>query len=170
MDQLTVMRGCEWADLRRTADITGRFGMVSSFLFSESISSEELLQAVKDGTFFGMMKVDVETPENVMEEYGHLNFPFVFKDVEITSDMLSPELLSEVQERRKKLPASYKTLCWNATGLVLATPLIQFYQRIGIHVKNVEWAVEHYESKPFTAFVDKLVNVRKGVRIKKMNI
>ena len=159
------MRGCEWAVLSQSADVLTQ--ELSSFLFQKSISSDDILTAVQAGQFYGMLKVDVETPGNVIEQYSHLNFPLIFKNVEVTLDMLSPEMQLEVLERKKKMPATYKTLCWNATGIVLASPMIQFYQKIGIKVHNVEWAVEDYESKPFTKFVNKLVDVRNKVQNKK---
>ena len=160
---MNIIRECEWNRIKR--DIPRDFVTTSKFLFAKSITSEDILTAVQNSRFFGIMKVDVESPESVIEEYGHLNFPFIFKEVQVNLQMLSPEMQRQVAEKKKKLPATYKTLCWNATGIVLTSPLIQFYQDLGMNVKNVEWAIEYYEGKPFTKFVNKLVDVRIRVKI-----
>ena len=152
------MRGCEWQALENgTRNIKPK---ISPFLYEKEITEEKILDAIESNGVFGIIKADVETPETVIQKYGDLNFPFIFRSLDVTEEMLSPEVLQKAKNRKKKFPASYKTLCWNASGIVLATPMVQFYRKIGMVVKNIEWVIQYYESKPFTSFVDKLVEVR----------
>ena len=143
VNQLNVMRSCQWKILKK--NVGNIKPEISKFLFQTNIKESNILEAIEAGEFFGMIKADIVTPDEVIQEFKYLNFPLLFRDVEVTEDMVNPELLAKASARKKKFPSVYKTLCWNGTDMVLATPLVQFYMRLGMQVKNVKWAIQHYE-------------------------
>ena len=143
VNQLNVMRSCQWKILEK--NIGNIQPEISKFLFQTNITETNILDAIEAGEFFGMIKADIVTPDEVIKKFEQLNFPLLFRDVEVTEDMVNPELLAKASARKKKFPSVYKTLCWNGTDMVLATPLLQFYLRLGMQVKNVKWAIQHYE-------------------------
>ena len=69
------MRSCEWHRTRRSLQINSK---IYCFLGKNSISEGDLIAAIRDGTFFGLAKVDVESPPEMIAKYEALNFPFIF--------------------------------------------------------------------------------------------
>ena len=53
------------------------------FLGSASVSDNDLIQAVEDGRFYGVLKVDIFSPDDVIAELKHLNFPVIFRFVRL---------------------------------------------------------------------------------------
>ena len=157
LDELHIMRSCQWHKQRKKLNYTSK---LSRFIGKNQISEEQILEAVLDGHFFGMVKVDLTTPDHIIEKYKHLNFPLIFSDAEITEEMLSESTLTEVRKSTRKFPHKCLTLKWNAVGIILATPLLQFYLSIGMIATNIEWALQYNESRPFERFVQELVDVR----------
>lgn len=159
VDKLIVKRGCEWE--RERADFLDAYESDNfCFLREKNITEEIILDWIKDDKFYGMIRADVHTPPEVIEEYEHLNFPFIFQKFNVTEDMLSKTMLSLAKENGKKFPSETRTLTWNATDIILTTTMVQFYNQIGMKVSNIRWAVQYVPSKPFTQFVDGMVDVR----------
>ena len=162
LDVLKVIYGCEWREekkkiFQRGDKIASR---ISCFLGRKHVAEREILEAVEDGRFYGIVCVDIETPDEIVEKYKKINFPLIFKNAEIEEEMLSAEILNEARKRKTKFPVSVKTLCWNAKGYIGCSPLLQFYLKLGMKITNVQWALQFQCGKPFQEFVDTLVNER----------
>lgn len=157
-----VIYGCEWKKLkRRLKDDKQKIESdICSFLTRESVSETEILDAVRRGEFYGLVRADICTPDHVIEKYGKLNFPLIFNNLEITEDLLSPETLRHAEERKIKFPVTAKTLTWNAEGYIGCTPLLQFYMELGMEIKNIQWALQYQKATPFGNFVKAMVDVR----------
>ena len=157
-----IKYGCQWKAQKREMREKGEsFGTkVSTFLMRESVAESEILDAIREGRFYGVAKVDIQTPEEISKKYEHLNFPLIFNSPEITEDMLTPEQLQMVKSRKEEFPLRPKTLTWNARGYVGCTPLLKFYMELGMKVTNIQWALEYQSEKPFEGFVNKMVDER----------
>lgn len=162
LDSLITIYGCEWS--RKKADMWAHGetieSPISQFLGRKTIGEHEILKGIENGSFFGIAKVDIETPQEVIERYRKLNFPLIFRYLEISEDMLPPDILKEARDRKKEFPLKAKTLCWNAIGFVGCTPLLKFYASLGMKISNLQWALEYESGKPFRPFVDELVEER----------
>ena len=66
----------------------------------------------------------------------------------------------EAQKRNEKFPQEFNTLTYNAKEIILTSPLIQFYQEIGMKISNVVWAIEYVKGQPFEKFVSEMVELR----------
>ena len=159
VDVLITKRGCEWEEERKVW--LDKFQSSNfAFIHEKAITEEKILAWVKDGKFYGMIRADVNTPPDVVEELKHLNFPFVFGKFRVTEEMLSESMRRLARENGKKFPMVTRTLTWNAENVILTTPLVNFYTEIGMKITNIRWAIQYVPSKPFTNFVDGMVDVR----------
>lgn len=70
------MRSCIWKKIRADLDIKSNN---YCFLGQKSVKDDELIQAVHDGRFFGILKIDIFSPDEVINKLGHLNFPVIFR-------------------------------------------------------------------------------------------
>ena len=159
IDRLIVKRSCKWEEERKFW--IGKFESEHfCFLNERKISERLILNWIKDDKFFGLVRADVSTPPEVIKEFEHLNFPFIFRKFTVTADMLSETVGRLAKENGKDFPKETRTLTWNAKDIILTTPLIQFYTEIGMKVSNIRWAVQYVPSEPFINFVNKMVDQR----------
>lgn len=107
LDHLYIMRSCEWVKIKKTANFCSK---LSVFIGRTNITSDELISAAKNNRFFGIMKVDIESPPDVIERYKRMNFPFIFRELEVTESMLSDGMLKQATENRRKFPQKCMTL------------------------------------------------------------
>ena len=131
-----------------------------SFLTRSSVSESEILDSIRSGSFYGIVRVDLSTPPEIIKKYEKMNFPLIFNTLDITEDLLSPEMLELAKERNTDFPKPAKTLTWNSQGFIACTPLLRFYMEIGMEVSNLQWALQYEAASPFADFVNSLVEVR----------
>ena len=91
VDLLVEMSECEWNVLRKTAVYSTS---LSKFIGQKKITEEDIISAVMKDEFFGILKVRLSTPEDVINKYESLGFPFIFCRKDITEDMLSEKMKS----------------------------------------------------------------------------
>lgn len=73
---------------------------------------------------YGMFSVDIKTPENIIPKL--INFPPIFKKVQVTSEMVNEKM------RNGKFPREVNTMCFNAEKILLTTNLLKFYLQLGL--------------------------------------
>ena len=81
VDELHIMRTCEWNEIKKAERRKRREDRIKldasyKFLGQGLITESSLVQAVKEGSFYGILKIDIETTECVIKEYSHLNGDF----------------------------------------------------------------------------------------------
>ena len=157
LDELVIMRSCDWIERRRSLTFESK---LSTFIGKTKIEERHIFRSINDDKFFGLVKLDISTPKAVIDKYSHLNFPFIFGQADITSEMLSSHVAAAAHDAGVKFPYKCMTLKWNAKSIILATPLLKFYLSIGMEASNIEWALEYNKAKPFKDFVQDLVDVR----------
>ena len=167
LTRLVIMYGCEWEErkkiLRMQEKESGNkllVSRVSQFLSQPSVSETEILNALAEDSFYGIICLDIKTPVEVIAKYKHLNFPFIFHDFDVTEDMLSTETLAMAEARKTKFPYKAKTLTWNSKGFIGCTPLLRFYLDLGMELSNIQWAIQYQRGAPFAEFVSSLVGER----------
>ena len=158
VDKLVVMRSCIWYELRKTVTFSSK---LSCFLGTKCVKEKEILEAVENNNFFGIVKLDMKTPKNIQEKYKNLNFPFIFAKTDVTESMLSPSTLKTAKLLGREFPHSCLTMRHNKNKIILATPLLKFYLSLGMEASNIEWALEYLaDEKPFEGYVKEMVKVR----------
>lgn len=157
VDELTVTTSCEWKREKRRFKWTPPH---YCFLGQNNIRENEIFEKIESNEFYGIVRVSVNTPPDVIAEFGHLNFPLIFRKLEVSEDMLAEKMKGLARLANKKFPAETRTLTWNAEDIVLTTPTIRFYMRLGMKISNLRWAVQYHPSEPFGKFVDGMVKIR----------
>ena len=172
LTRLVVIYECEWNELKKTIREEERktktkilVSRVSRFLSQRTVSENQILTAVANGSFYGLLCVDISTPADVIEKYENLNFPLIFNDLKVTEEMLSAENLEMARARGIKFPYQAKTLTWNASGFIGTTPLLKFYLDLGMKLSNVRWAMQFQAGAPFSGFVEMMVKERIKAKI-----
>jgi hypothetical protein len=157
VDEVVTITECQWLKIREFVKIESK---LSVFIGKKGVKTNEILSAIQNDKFFGLCKVKISTPIEIIKKYECLNFPFIFDRKEISSDMLDPKMREITKINGVNFPYSTTTLCYNSDERILATPLIKFYLSLGMVVEHMYYALEFIKAKPFTNFVRELVNIR----------
>lgn len=159
VDKVIRIRSCEWEE-QRLASYRQFHSQHFCFINESEITEEKILTKIQEKRFYGLIRADVHTPEDVIEELKHLNFPLIFRKFEVTEEMLSATMQQLARDTKKTFPKTTRSLTWNAEDIILTTTMVEFYTEIGMQVSNIRWAVQYYPTKPFSNFVNGMVDVR----------
>ena len=124
-------------------------------------SPTQLLEEVRQGSFFGAVEVDLHVPDHLKPKFEEMT-P-IFKNVEISLDDIGPHMKQFAEENecmprpRRALIGSYK-----AEKILLATPLLQFYLEQGLVVTKVHQAIEWCSRPCFRGFGDFVSTARRN--------
>ena len=157
VDEFVTMRECQWLKIRNFVKIESK---LSVFFGKNTIKTDEIIAAIQKDQFFGLCKVKISTPLEVIKKYECLNFPFIFDRKEIKSEMLDAKMREITKLNGVSFPYSTTTLCYNSDERILATPLIKFYLSLGLEIEHIYFAIEYIKQKPFTKYVSQLVDIR----------
>ena len=124
----------EWKEIRKEPD-------VKSFLAPSSrprwtMSQQQILAAVVDGTLFGMVECDVRVPDELQDYFSEMQ-P-VFKNTSVTRDDIGLFMRQYAEEHdiltkpRVMLVGSFR-----GVNILLATPLLRWYLAHGLMVDRV---------------------------------
>ena len=155
--ELVVMRECVWNKQFRTIQCDTPFlpGILQKWS-----KEKQLLEGIKEGEFFGFAVCDVVCPDDVYEKIKSINFPPVIQRGIIDEDLLSPYMSERCKARNYKLPQKTLIQTYNATQILLYTPVIQFYLELGLEIKNISKFIQYKPTKPLEPFVQKIVEGR----------
>ena len=86
----------------------------------------QLLQRVQEGTFFGAVEVDIDTPPHLRDKFSEMT-P-IFKNVEIKRSQVG-EHMQAFAEQHNIMSTARRTLIGSYKGdkILLGTPLLKFY-------------------------------------------
>ena len=147
------MTSCRWKKIKSSLEKfpTGQY----AFIGKEKISEDDIIKSIESENFYGIIKCDVSTPSDVIEEFSHLNFPLIFHRFSVQESMLSESMRSRAKTSGYEFPTTVCGLTWQGTELILSTPLARFYLSLGMKISNIQWASEFLSSCPFEHFVRK---------------
>ena len=102
---------------------------------------------MQEGTFFGAVEVDINTPPHLRDKFSKMTL--IFKNVEIERSEVSKHMQAFVEQHdimttpQRALIGSYK-----GDKILLGTPLLKFYLDQGLVVSRVHRAVQ-WRSHPW---------------------
>ena len=112
------------------------------------LSSEQLLEEICNGKYFGAAVCDIYVPENLKAYFAEM--PPVFKNVKVTIDNVGPYMknvcqkLGEFKTTRRSLIGSYF-----GVQIMVATPLIRWYCAHDVVVENITAFVRYDRFRVF---------------------
>ena len=135
--------------------------VLNFFWNRKTICQDDIIQGIIDDKVYGLCKVDITCPDEAKKKFLDLNFPPIFNHVSVTEEMLSSPLQTYAKLHKMKFPLDAQlTLTFNATGMILATPLLQYYLKNGLKITKIYYFVEYLKETPFKGFIDKMVAMR----------
>ena len=124
------------------------------------MSPDYILDLVQKGELFGMLRVDIKTPDHLKEKFSEM-CP-IFKTVEISQDDIGPYIKQYGEEHgfmtqpRRSLISSYF-----GENILLITPLLQYYLQFGLEVTKIYEVVQFTSMTCFKGFVDRVIQARR---------
>ena len=157
--EVVEMWECEWKEIRKEPD-------VKSFLAPPSrprwtMTQQQILAAVVDGTLFGMVECDVRVPDELQDYFSEMQ-P-VFKNTSVTRDDIGPFMRQYAEEHdiltkpRVMLVGSFR-----GVKILLATPLLRWYIAHGLMVDRVYQIIEYEPNPCFQRFGESVSAARRA--------
>ena len=157
--KVVEMWECEWKEVRNESD-------VKTFLTPSSrprwtMTQQQILSAVVDGTLFGMVECDICVPEELQDYFSEMQ-P-IFKNAMVTRDDIGTFMREYAEENdimstpRRMLVGSY-----HGKTILLSTPLLQWYLAHGLVVDHVYQIVEYHREACFRQFGESVSTARRA--------
>ena len=159
MGILHTTTSCEWKKTRNNF----KFPIHTSVFFNKKrITEDQILQKVKEKKFFGLVKLDLKSPQHVIDKFMKLGFPLIFRHLNVTTDMIHPEYKRIMTEQGRKFDDfSVLSQTFNASQLLITTEMAVFYHELGVELSNLTMALEFEKDCPFSNFVNTVTEERK---------
>ena len=125
-----------------------------------AISEKQILEAVEDGSFYGLLNVTIETPDDVFQKYKNLGLPFLFQNIDLTEGHLSETMRKLAFANGIKFPRRQLVITYHASEVLLNTDLLKYYLSCGLKVVKIHYGMEYIPGKPFERFVQTLTKMR----------
>ena len=156
---LHKITSCEWQKEKRKNPSYKNF--TSIFFNKRGITEKDILEKVKSGDFFGLVRLDLRSPPSVIKHFMKLGFPCIFKHLDIENSMLHPEYQEMMKDRKQTDSHRVLTQTFNADQILITSDTAIFYHRMGLELKNLTRAIEFEKDFPFAKFVNEITQERK---------
>ena len=149
---------CEWWRLYKTTTNV-KLHIRENFPYRQSLTEHQLLEGVKKGNLFGYVQFDIEVPENLRANFA--NFPAIFKNTLVIKDYIGDLMQTYAEEKgTKSQPRKVLISSFTLQNGNLITPLLLFYQQLGLVVTKIHRFFEYTSKKCFNSFVQAAVDAR----------
>ena len=125
-----------------------------------TMTQQQIIAAVVDGTLFGMMECDIRVPSELRAHFAEMQ-P-IFKNATVTRDDIGPFMREYAEENdimstpRRMLVGSY-----HGEKILLATPLLRWYFAHGLVVDRVYQVIEYHREACFQQFGESVSAARR---------
>ena len=150
---------CEWRTYRRGNAVT------NSYLYpTESryrMTSEEILQFIRNGQLFGAVLCDIHVPEDKKDYFAEM--PPIFKNTTVHFEDIGRHMQSYLKSSDQTF-SDRRYLIGSMFGnkQLFITPLLQFYLKLGLVVTTIHEVIEFSPRKCFDGFADRVTNDRRA--------
>ena len=158
---LHKITGCEWKQLRETVQYVNYTSVFGTPPKNTLVKEEQIWEAVKSGSFFGMIQCKIRSPQAVSDKWGTFNFPPIFTKIAVTEDMVSDETKKRLKADKRSFPlAPQLTQVFNHDEYLMTTDLALFYLEIGCELSDLLFAIEYERDQPMKKLVNKITAKR----------
>ena len=159
--QLITITSCEWNRVRHNLEPYKNY--TSVFFNRKRVFENEIFEKIRSGDFFGLVMCDVKSSDSAKEKFSRINFPPVFCHLPIQEDMVHPEYLNILKERKTQFPLDrVLTLTYQAKQILLTSETAKFYMEVGVELSNISRAYEYEQAYPLAHFVKEVTDQRKA--------
>ncbi len=124
-------------------------------------SMQQLLAAVQQERFFGLLRVKIRVPTGEDEETIHHQFPPFFCNKEVTAEMLSPQMQQLGNRLHKTQKARMLVSCLEADEFMVISPLLKYYLDCGFVVDQIYEAIQCTPKLPFHSLGEDIYRQRR---------
>ena len=119
------------------------------------LDQNEIIQVVKKGTIFGLICVDIETPEHLKDYFSEMT-P-IFKNNLVSRNDVGEHMRDHLKRVGKiKNPQHQLIGRYFAKQILLGSPLLKWYLEKGLVVTTVHLLVEYVPHKSSLPFVNQV--------------
>ena len=127
----------------------------------KGVTEETILEAVRIGSLFGFLVVDLRCPPELKEHFE--DFPPIFANHDISYNDIVSVMQDHVKSTNIKLTNRRVLLSgFEADEFLVNTRLLRFYLELGLIVSKVHEVIEYCERVPFADFVQQITEHRKA--------
>ena len=76
----------------------------SLFFYSKTITEENILQAIYMGKFYGIVMIDLDTPDVLKKSFQKLNVGTIFSKICVDEEMVLPKMKKICSDNGVKFP------------------------------------------------------------------
>ena len=93
---------CEWKKYRKENDI-----QTCELLRWKDVKLNErqLIEAIRKGDFFGIVKASIHFPENTRKKWRELNFPPLFERMKLEQEQIDEEMVELILKKKMEIPS-----------------------------------------------------------------
>ena len=157
--KVVEMCECEWKEVRHESDV--KTFLTPSSRPRRTMTQQQILAAVVDGTLFGMVECDVRVPEELQDYFSEMQ-P-VFKNASVTRDDIGPFMRQYAEEHEiLSKPRVMLVGSFRGVKILLATPLLRWYLAHGLVVDIVYQIIEYEPNPCFRRFGESVSTARRA--------
>ena len=150
--KVILMRECIWNRLKRQVKFNSPY---SYFFYRKNIREEEILSAVLKDQFFGLLEVDLWTPDWLKAKFNEINFGLIFDKISPTEDMLGTKMKNLAKNYGYKFPLNPQlTVVYAVKNYLITSEMLKYYINLGVEVTKLHSCIEFQRSKPLKKFID----------------
>lgn len=127
---------------------------------SVSMTEEQIIKAVKNESFFGLIECDIEVPRHLREKFSEMT-P-IFKNVSVSrEDLFEP--MKSYATANEKLHTPQRMLIGSYFGekILLMTPLAKWYLDRGLTITKIYQIVQYKPKRCFDTFASSVTKARR---------
>ena len=151
--KVIMIRSCQWQKLKNRWD---KISPYSEFFNRRNIKTKEILSAVKYERWFGILEVDISTPEFLRAKFREINFGTIFDKIQVTESMISEKIRRVLLQQGRKFPLNPQlSLVFDANEYYLTSETLKLYLKLGMKVTKIHSCIEYQRAKPLDNFINK---------------
>lgn len=165
--QLVCKWECDWKREKKSdyvQQILTRIKSVNLYPETEgtksSMTEDQICSKIKDGSFFGVIKCDIEVPHD-KRKYFEI-FPPLFKKASVTIDDVG-EYTKKLCEQQEQLKTPRELLISSFTSkeTILTSGLVKWYLDHDLVITNIHWTLEYTPDLMFNKHVNLAADLRR---------
>ena len=128
--------------------------------YKRTMTEEQVIAAVREGSLFGMMECDIEVPDPLKPYFAEMT-P-IFKNIKVSRENIG-EPMRQYAEANKLLTQPRRSLIGSYLGqkILLATPLLQWYLTHGLVVTKIYQVIQYWPKDCFKTFGESVSQARR---------
>jgi hypothetical protein len=123
-------------------------------------SESDILNAIKSNDLFGLVLVDIRTPDHLKERFAEL--PPIFKNTEVCREDIGDFMKAYAEKTGTlKHPTRMLISSYHAEKILLATPLLKYYLHQGLEVTKIHLIIEYTPDRCFSSVAEAVTDARR---------